>query len=83
MGGRSEAGRKRKRFAADGDEETNTLQYQLIEILERNGRMLSAQLEAQNTNIQLDREQRKDHMDSLVAVLDKVAGALGRIADKL
>ncbi|KAG5520522.1 hypothetical protein RHGRI_033188 [Rhododendron griersonianum] len=83
MGGRSEAGHKRKRFAADGDEETNTLQYQLIDILERNGRMLSAQLEAQNTNIQLDREQRKDHMDSLVAVLDKVAGALGRIADKL
>lgn len=54
-----------------------------MEILERNGRMLSAQLEAQNTNFQLDREQRKDHMDSLVAVLDKVAGALGRIADKL
>lgn len=83
MGARPEEGRKRKRFAADGDEETNTLQSQLMEILERNGRMLSAQLEAQNTNFQLDREQRKDHMDSLVAVLDKVAGALGRIADKL
>ncbi|KAA8535215.1 hypothetical protein F0562_030218 [Nyssa sinensis] len=31
--------------------------------------MLSGQLEAQNTNIQLDREQRKDNVSSLVAVL--------------
>lgn len=45
--------------------------------------MLSAQLEAQNINFQLDREQRKDHAIHLVAVLDKLADALGRIADKL
>lgn len=67
----------------DGDEETIRLQDQLIEVLERNGRMLSAQLEAQNTNFQLDREQRKDQADCLVAVLSKLADALGRIADKL
>ncbi|XP_057507952.1 trihelix transcription factor ASR3-like [Actinidia eriantha] len=80
----SDEGRKRKRLSADGDKETNsTIQYQLMEVLERNGRMLSTQLEAQNNNFHLDREQRKDHVDSLVAVLDKLAGALGRIADKL
>ncbi|GMP57444.1 hypothetical protein CsSME_00021540 [Camellia sinensis var. sinensis] len=79
----SHEGRKRRRFGADGDEETNTLQCQLIEVLEKNGKMLCAQLEAQNTNFQLDREQRKDHTGSLVTVLNKLADALGRIADKL
>nr|AZL19545.1 transcription factor ASR1 [Diospyros kaki] len=82
-GATSQEGRKKKRFAADGDDETNTLQSQLIDVLERNGRMLSAQLESHNTNFQLDRAQRKDHQDSLVSVLNKLADALGRIADKL
>ncbi|XP_057493359.1 trihelix transcription factor ASR3-like [Actinidia eriantha] len=82
-GATSEEGRKRRRFGADRDEETNTLQCQLIEVLEKNGRMVCAQLESQNTNSQLDREQRKDHVNSLVAVLNKLADALGRIADKL
>lgn len=81
MGSTSQGERKRKRLATDGEEET--LQYQLIDVLERNGKMLSAQLEAQNINFQLDREQRKDHASNLVAVLDKLADALGRIADKL
>ncbi|KAL7241353.1 hypothetical protein ACSBR2_006883 [Camellia fascicularis] len=79
----SHEGRKRRQFGANGDEETNTLQRQLIEVLEKNGKMLCAQLEAQNTNFQLDREQRKDHAASLVTVLNKLADALGRIADKL
>ncbi|XP_052187295.1 trihelix transcription factor ASR3-like [Diospyros lotus] len=85
MGTTSQEGRKRKRFAADagGDEQTDTLHCQLIEILERNGRMLSAQLEAQNTNFELDRQLRKDNMSCLVAVLNKLADALGRIADNL
>ncbi|WJZ81805.1 hypothetical protein VitviT2T_001624 [Vitis vinifera] len=83
MASTSQEGRKRKRFTVDGDEETTRLQDQLIEVLERNGRMLSDQLEAQNTNFQLDREQRKDQADCLVAVLSKLADALGRIADKL
>nr|KYP75542.1 hypothetical protein KK1_008281 [Cajanus cajan] len=81
MGSTSQGERKRKRLATDGEEET--LQYQLIDVLERNGKMLSAQLEAQNINFQLDREQRKDHSSNLVSVLDKLADALGRIADKL
>ncbi|XP_028057921.1 trihelix transcription factor ASR3-like [Camellia sinensis] len=79
----SHEGRKWRRFGADGDEETNTLQCQLIEVLEKNGKILCAQLKAQNTNFQLDREQRKDHTGSLVTVLNKLADALGRIVDKL
>lgn len=78
----SQEGRKRKRVALDGDEET-ILQDELIGILEKNGKLLTAQLEAQNMNFQLDREQRKHHADGLVAVLNKLADALGRIADKL
>ncbi|XAR64334.1 hypothetical protein NMG60_11024636 [Bertholletia excelsa] len=83
IGATSLAGHKRKRVAADGDEGPNTFQYQLIEVIDKNGRMLSAQLDSHNTNCQLDREQRKDQADSLVAVLNKLADALGRIADKL
>lgn len=83
LGSTSQDGRKRKRFPTDVDEETNNMQCQLIDVLERNGKMLAAQLEAQNNNFQLDRDQRKGQGDSLVAVLNKLADALGRIADKL
>lgn len=54
-----------------------------MNVLEKNGKMLTAQLEAQNNNFALDREQRKDNADNLVAVLNKLADALARIADKL
>ncbi|KAF2288367.1 hypothetical protein GH714_007085 [Hevea brasiliensis] len=83
VGSASHENRKRKRLTTDGDEETINVQNQLIDVLEKNGKMLTAQLKAQNTNFQLDREQRKDHADSLVAVLNKLADALGKIADKL
>ncbi|KAK8477842.1 hypothetical protein V6N13_085537 [Hibiscus sabdariffa] len=84
LGSASKDTRKRKRMATDGDEETSSSpQYHLIDVLEKNGKMLVAQLEAQNINFQQDREQRKDHGDNLVAVLNKLADALGRIADKL
>ncbi|KAF5746375.1 hypothetical protein HS088_TW06G00546 [Tripterygium wilfordii] len=83
MGSTSQEGRKRRRVVTDVDEETTNLQNQLIDVLERNGKMLRAQLEVQNTNCQLDREQRKVHADGLVSVLNKLADALGRIADKL
>ncbi|TKY64960.1 hypothetical protein E2542_SST07812 [Spatholobus suberectus] len=81
MGSTSQGGRKRKRFATDEEEET--LQSQLIDVLEKNGKMLRDQLEAQNINFQLDRQQQKDTASNIVAVLDKLADALGRIADKL
>ncbi|KDP23266.1 hypothetical protein JCGZ_23099 [Jatropha curcas] len=83
VGSASHDSRKRKRFTADVDEETANLHNHLVGVLEKNSKMLTAQLEAQNNNFQLDREQRKDHADSLVAVLNKLADALGKIADKL
>lgn len=82
--GKGEEGRKRKRRASDGEgETTELLQHQLIEALERNGRILSSQLEAQNSHLELDREQRNGHVNSFITVLNKLADALGRIADKL
>jgi hypothetical protein len=59
------------------------MQSKLIEILDRNTRMVAARLEAHNLNCQLDREQRKDQANSLVLVLGRLADAIGRIADKL
>ncbi|PON54802.1 Homeodomain-like [Parasponia andersonii] len=82
IGSTSHEGRKRKRFVFDGDDETS-LQNQLIDVLERNGKVLASHLDAQNTHYQLDREQRKSHTDSLVAVLNKLADALVRISEKL
>jgi hypothetical protein len=45
--------------------------------------MVARQLETQDLNCQLDREQRKDQANSLVLVLGRLADALGSIADKL
>lgn len=59
------------------------MQGKLLEILDRNNRMVAAQLEAQNVNWERDREQRRDQADSLAVVLGRLADALGRIADKL
>lgn len=81
--GSDQEGRKRKRNDSDTDEEASNLQCHLVRALDRNGKMVSSQLEAQNMHFQQDREQRKDHVDNLVAVLNKLADALGRIADKL
>lgn len=84
-GSTSQEERKRKRTSTgeEKEEESKNMQNQLIEILERNGQLLAAQLEVQNSNLKLDREQRKDHGDSLVAVLNKLADAVAKIADKL
>ncbi|RVX17987.1 Trihelix transcription factor ASR3 [Vitis vinifera] len=73
---------KRRRVSVDGCAETN-MEEQLIKVLERNSKRLNAQLEAQNVNSQLDRDQRKDHANSLVAALSKLTDAIVRIADKL
>jgi hypothetical protein len=45
--------------------------------------MVAAQLEAQNINLQLDRDQRKEQTDSLLVVLNKLADSVSKIADKL
>ncbi|KAH9329195.1 hypothetical protein KI387_001303 [Taxus chinensis] len=76
------SGQKRKRSSSEGESDSD-LRYQLLSVLERNSRVLTAHVEAQNLNCQLDRNQRKDHADSLIGVLGKLADALGRIADKL
>ncbi|GLJ44679.1 hypothetical protein SUGI_0939360 [Cryptomeria japonica] len=76
------SGQKRKRSSSEGESDSD-LRDQLLSVLERNSRVLTAHVEAQNMNCQLDRNQRKDHADSLIGVLGKLADALGRIADKL
>lgn len=75
---------KRRRTSPEAAEDSDQqLQSRLIEVLEKNSRMLTAQLEAQNLNCQLDRDLRKDQAKSLLDVLGKLADALGKIADKL
>ncbi|KAK4737646.1 hypothetical protein R3W88_001343 [Solanum pinnatisectum] len=64
------------------DEKARNVKHHLVKALERNGKMVSSHLEAQNMHFEQDREQRKDHVDNLVVVLNKLAGALGRIVDK-
>lgn len=59
------------------------MEERLIKVLERNSNMLNAQFEAQNLNCQLDRDQQKDHTNTLVAALGKLTDAIVRIADKL
>ncbi|KAG6523915.1 trihelix transcription factor ASR3-like [Zingiber officinale] len=83
-GSPSHQGLKRRRPSAEAAAKDSDLQgHRLIEVLERNSRMLTAQLEAQHLNCQLDRDQRKDQANALLNVLGKLADALGKIADKL
>ncbi|KAL6011772.1 hypothetical protein ACLOJK_002237 [Asimina triloba] len=78
----NEGGQKRRRISSERAGFTG-LQDRLIDVLHQNSRMLAAQLEAQNVNCQLDRNQRNGLAENLVSVLSKVADALGRIADRL
>ncbi|KAI3905939.1 hypothetical protein MKW92_034678 [Papaver armeniacum] len=90
----SEDGSKRRRRSSPspdrgrggGDVEKDQLinmQEHLIKVLETNNKMLTAQLEAQNLNSQLDREQRTNDTNSLVAVISKLAESISKIAEKL
>uniref|UniRef100_A0A0E0CCG2 Myb-like domain-containing protein n=1 Tax=Oryza meridionalis TaxID=40149 RepID=A0A0E0CCG2_9ORYZ len=58
---------------------TTSIGRQVIEALERGNRMLGDQLEAQRAAWDAEREQRA----ALLAAVDKLAGAVCRIADKL
>uniref|UniRef100_A0A0E0JT23 Myb-like domain-containing protein n=1 Tax=Oryza punctata TaxID=4537 RepID=A0A0E0JT23_ORYPU len=58
---------------------TTSIGRQVIEALERGNRMLGDQLEAQRAIWDAEREQRA----ALLAAVDKLAGAVCRIADKL
>nr|XP_016504769.1 PREDICTED: uncharacterized protein LOC107822713 [Nicotiana tabacum] len=75
-------GVKRGRQSPDGCIATS-LGYKLLKTMEQNTNMLHAQLDAQIDNRQLDREQQKEHTDSLIVALNKVADALARVADKM
>nr|GMC48010.1 trihelix transcription factor ASR3-like [Ipomoea batatas]GMC61255.1 trihelix transcription factor ASR3-like [Ipomoea batatas] len=75
-------GVKRRRLFSDCCENSN-LEDCLAKVMERNGNMLNAELEARNMNVQLDRKQCKEQSESLVAALNKIGDALVRIADKL
>ncbi|KAI5078517.1 hypothetical protein GOP47_0006188 [Adiantum capillus-veneris] len=75
--------KKRKHPSNGSEEEHDELKSHLFALLENNSRILAAHVQSQNLNSQLDRDQRKEHADSLVAVLGKLAEALGRIADRL
>lgn len=79
----SREGHKRRRTGEDERDETDDVQIQLLQVLERNSRMMAAQLEAQNINLQLDRDQRKEQTNSLLGVLNKLADSLSKIADKM
>lgn len=73
---------KKRRLSSDESEDPD-LEDRLIKVLGRNMSMLNSQLKAQNINCQQDREQRKDHNDSLVRALNKLTDAIVKIADKL
>ena len=76
--------RKRKRPVGDSsNEETDEFKSQLYSMLESNSQVLTAHLESQNVNSELDRNQRKEQMESLIGVLGKLTDALTKIADRL
>ncbi|OMO94741.1 hypothetical protein CCACVL1_05859 [Corchorus capsularis] len=71
-------GLKRRRLSMEGSKDISW-----GKVLERNSNMINSQLEAQNKNYQLDRDQRKEQADSLVHALNKLTDALVKIANKL
>lgn len=75
-------GVKRQRLSSDGYEGMNP-NDQLIKVMKKNTFILNEQLDTQNINSQLEREQRKGQSDKLVSALSKISDALARIADKL
>ncbi|KAI5059197.1 hypothetical protein GOP47_0025516 [Adiantum capillus-veneris] len=72
--------KKRKRPAVEECDEFNR---ELCTLLESSSKILTAHMDSQNLNFHLDRTQRKEHAESLVLVLGKLAEAVGKIADKL
>lgn len=78
----SQEGTKRGRQSSS-DSSDSDVEESLIETLKRNTNLLSLQLGEQKLNFQLDREQRKNQHDSIIAALAKVTEALEKIANKL
>ncbi|KAL5564803.1 hypothetical protein UlMin_027967 [Ulmus minor] len=72
---------KWRRTSLDTSEPVNWDRF--IRVLERNSNMLNIQLEAQNRNFQLDRDQQKEHHQNLGSALSNLTHALTRIEEKL
>lgn len=84
LGGLTAAGKKKRKHPSNAsEEEHDEVKSQLFSLLEKNSRVLAAHVQSQNLNSQLDRDQRKEHAESLVAVLGKLADALEKIANRL
>lgn len=77
----SSQGLKRRRISPEGG--SSNFHNQLIKIIERNNKMIMSHFSVQNANLQLERDQRREQANSLLDVLNKLADAVGRIADKL
>lgn len=75
--------RKRRRVNLDEETPNHDLQRRLIDALEKNSRLVAEQLEAQNNHRRLDRDQQRDQAGGFILVLNKLADALEKIADKL
>lgn len=74
-------GRKKRKRPPMG--ECDEFNRELCSLLESSSKILTAHMDSQNLNFHLDRTQRKEHAESLVLVLGKLADAVGKIADKL
>ena len=73
---------KRRRLSTDGNQ-ANDKEDKIIRALKTNNKMLHDQLDVHNKNCQLDREQRKESNDALLAALGKLTDAIVKIAEKL
>ncbi|KAK9080580.1 hypothetical protein SSX86_000338 [Deinandra increscens subsp. villosa] len=78
----SQEGCKRRRVSTDECQDKN-FNERLLDVLEKNTNMLSTRIDAENTNCQLDRDQRKEFNNSLLSSLNRISDALTKIADKL
>jgi hypothetical protein len=75
-------GRKKKRkkpYSEDGE----IFGKELCSLLESSNRILSSHIDSQNLNCHLDRAQHKEHTDSLMHVLGRLAYAFGKVAEKI
>lgn len=77
----SQKKQKQRHLSRDGNEDNCT--DQLIKVLEKNSKMMTARFDAHNKNCQLDREQNKEHNNNLLNAIKNLTDALVRIADKL
>jgi hypothetical protein len=74
-------GRRKRKQQPDGD--SDIFSKELCRLLENSIGILNSHVNSQNMNCHLDREQRKEQMDGLVQVLERLAQAVTKIAEKI